>query len=383
MRAAADIERRLLDGSREAEQRMFAAFQASHQRGAVLVLGDDVALANAAAVDLVTAADHPLLRELALDLLAARGHRQVRLTSGLSVEVRVERIGATGGALFELAPLGETRAPVPRLRKRGGLLAGQVHRDLRAHAVARARVLVTGEQGTGRTTALRLLAADIAGADAADLPATGEQAWCARLADLAAHHPGLVAVEGVHLLPDPVAAWLCRLLDSSPAWFALTGALPLTGEQTGLAGRCAATVVLPPLRERRDELGDLVRAMIDRHLPGRGLRLTPSALDALYTQPWPGNLRELESVLRKAAATRTAGDITAADLPPGYRSGSGHRLSAWEQAERDAIVRVLEATRGNKVHAAQHLGISRSTLYSRIRALGLGRVTWTVRKPDS
>lgn len=144
----------------------------------------------------------------------------MRLTSGLAVDVKVERIGATGGALFELAPLGETRAPVPRLRKRGGLLAAQVHRDLRAHATARARVLIAGEQGTGRTSAVRLLAADIATVDAADLPATGEQAWCARLADVAAHHLGLVAVEGVHLLPDPVAAWLCRLLDTSPAWFA-------------------------------------------------------------------------------------------------------------------------------------------------------------------
>ncbi|MGQ0840173.1 sigma-54-dependent Fis family transcriptional regulator [Actinokineospora sp.] len=375
-RAVADIEVRLLAGARQAEQRLFAAFQAvRHGAGAVLALGDDVVLANAAAVDLVEPADHALLREVATDLPAlGRVTRGLRLTSGGSVDVRVERI--SGGALFELAAVERSRTPVPRRRVQGGVLSAQADRDLRRHGAEHTRVLVTGEPGTGRTSSGRVLAggAAVAVLDAADLPALGAAAWCARLDELVATHPGLVLVEGVHLLPDAVAARLCRVLDTSAAWVALTAA-PLdepAGELAALSARCTATVELPPLRNRRADLPELVRAMVARHLPGRSLRFTASALDLLAARTWPGNLRELESVLRQAAAHRAAGDITGRDLPEPYRTAPRtHRLTAWEQAEHDAISKALAATGGNKVHAAEHLGISRSTLYNRIRVLGI------------
>ncbi|WP_223838513.1 helix-turn-helix domain-containing protein [Saccharopolyspora pogona] len=79
-------------------------------------------------------------------------------------------------------------------------------------------------------------------------------------------------------------------------------------------------------------------------------------------------------MLRGIAERRTAGDITLADLPAGYRdAGRTARLTGRERAERDAIVEALRATGGNKVHAAQRLGISRTTVYSRMRVFGLPR----------
>lgn len=373
--AVEHIEQRLLDGSRLAEQQLFAAFQsAQHRNCAVLVLGDDVLLANTAAMDLVTAADHPMLRELALDSLSlGHGGRTLQLPSGANVEVRVERVGGTGGALFELNRAEGVRSKIPRGQPRPGSLYRSIERTLRNHGSRRERVMIVGEPGTGRTTAAALLGegSRLAVVDAADLPGMGQRAWCARLEELAATHEGLIVVESVHLLSERVVAWLCRLLDTSSAWIALTAQESSTPDEVEapLRARFAASISLPPLRERRDELPSLAQAVIDRHLSGRSLRLTPSALEVLYQRPWPGNLRELESVLRQAAGDGRVGDITARELPAGC--GSTRRLTALEQAEYDAITRALQAAGGNKVHAANHLGISRSTLYLRIRALGI------------
>ncbi|MFZ2512132.1 MAG: helix-turn-helix domain-containing protein, partial [Gordonia sp. (in: high G+C Gram-positive bacteria)] len=90
---------------------------------------------------------------------------------------------------------------------------------------------------------------------------------------------------------------------------------------------------------------------------------------------WPGNLSEFAMVLDEAAETaraRGARTVDVADLPPDYRSNSRvARLLGLEQAERLAIIEALDAADGNKSHAAKRLGISRSTLYARIRALGI------------
>lgn len=99
-------------------------------------------------------------------------------------------------------------------------------------------------------------------------------------------------------------------------------------------------------------------------------RFTPSTLRVLAELDWPGNLRELEAVVRQVATHRTAGDVTISDLPPGYREHQGVGVrGALRQAERDTIVRALVRCSGNKVHAAWELGISRNTLYRRVREL--------------
>ncbi|PXY31495.1 sigma-54-dependent Fis family transcriptional regulator [Prauserella muralis] len=370
--AVADIEQRLLDGSNQAQQRLLAAFQAAqHRSTAVLALGEDVVLANTAAVDLVDPADHALLREVSR---TRRGVRRLRLTSGTDVEVRMEAVSVSAGMLFELAPLRPAYPSPSRRRAPGGVLPAEAEERLRRSAQARRRVLVSGEPGTGRTTALALLAGSerLATVDAAEVPSLGESAWCARLEELASEQAGLVAVEGIHLLPPVLAARVARLLDGSSAWLALTSGPvgELHGEHAALAARVHRRVELPPLRERRSDIPALARTLLAGLGHTGSLRLTAGALELLAAQPWPGNLRELETALRETADRRSAGDITARDLAPSCRvSTATPRLSGWEQAEYEAITKALSAVGGNKVHAARQLGISRSTLYNRMRAL--------------
>ncbi|WP_433463600.1 sigma-54-dependent Fis family transcriptional regulator [Spirillospora sp. CA-128828] len=383
IRAARDIQARLLEGSRHAEQRMLARYQEAatqHPDRPVLVLGDGVVLANPAAVDLLQASDHALLRALTGDLRDDRGRlRDIELACGRTARVRFERIpGTGGGALFELdAPDDRPRRslPVPRGRaasvRRPGR-AGELNR-IRTH---RLPVLITGEPGTGRTTTARELAGDapVLLVAAARLDEEGDSAWLARLAESLHAPDGLTVLDDVHLLPADTAARAGRLLEGRPGWFAMTGA-PADGlgaEQRALAARCVERIDLPPLRRRIDELPQLVAAALAEAGAAGNVRFTAAALEALASHSWPGNLRELDAVVRTVLEHRSGGDITVRDLPGPYRiSARTRRLGDLERAERDAILTALRACGGNKVHTAERLGISRTTLYNRIRALGI------------
>ncbi|MEI4271180.1 helix-turn-helix domain-containing protein [Klenkia sp. LSe6-5] len=119
----------------------------------------------------------------------------------------------------------------------------------------------------------------------------------------------------------------------------------------------------------------LATALLTAATQGRA-RFTPAALRTLAALDWPGNLRELRTVVEEVAARRGTGDVTEADLPPGYRdAGRPQVVGALWQAERDAVVAALRQCRGNKVHAAEVLGVSRNTLYRRLRSLRIDPAT--------
>ena len=129
---------------------------------------------------------------------------------------------------------------------------------------------------------------------------------------------------------------------------------------------------IPPLRERGAEFDVLVASIVRDQFGTRTVRLTLSAIEALAAHSWPGNVSELTRVIGDALQKRSAGDITVNDLPEQFRvSKRSRNLSALQRAEKDAIESALNACSGNKVHAATQLGISRSTLYARIREYGL------------
>ena len=374
LQAVADIEHRLLDGSNQAQQRLLAAFQAArHRSSAVLALGEDVVLANSAAVDLVDPADHPMLRELSR---TRRGVQRMRLSSGTEVEVRMEAVSVNAGMLFELAPLRPAYRGATRRRAAGGVLPGDVEDRLVRSAQARRRVLVIGEPGSGRGAATAVLAGSLplVRVDGGDVAALGEGEWCTRLERLATHHPGLVVVRDVQLLPPLSATRTARLLDETPAWFAFTAGTRDSGTgadvHAELLARVHRRVELPPLRARRADIPALAKTILAGIRPESTPRLTAGALELLAAQPWPGNLRELETVLSDVAEQRSTGDITARDLAPLCPvTTTAPKLSGWQQAEYEAITRTLAAVGGNKVRAARELGISRSTLYNRIRTL--------------
>jgi len=98
--------------------------------------------------------------------------------------------------------------------------------------------------------------------------------------------------------------------------------------------------------------------------------IAPAALARLEAYAWPGNIRELRNVLERAMVLSENGRISEDDLPPELSVASSPGAASRDtlaETERDHILRILRECGGNKRVAAQRLGISRSTLYERLR----------------
>jgi transcriptional regulator of acetoin/glycerol metabolism len=368
------IEQRLAERACSSDMLVVEYYRATtrrRRRAPVMVLNEGAMVANPAAVELLEAADQALFRDLAESAthLAPQVHH-LALASGIEVEVRVQGIPGTTAALFEIdrVPAGPgPRATRPPARPHG--LPG----ELLDNRATRTPVLVAGEPGSGRSTMARNLAGDapVQSLDSALVVEVGIEAWLGHLAELAAQ-PGLVLIEDVHLLPDEAIHRVSALVQRGDVWVALTCA-PIRsadGELAGLIARCVCRTETVPLRRRRNEFALVLRAMLARLNADASVRFTPQTIEVLAAHEWPGNLGELECVLRDVLAYRSRGDIVPADLPVAYRRGARtKRLNRVQQLEHDAIVTALRANRGNKVAAAHELGMSRSTFYRRIRTL--------------
>ncbi len=164
-------------------------------------------------------------------------------------------------------------------------------------------------------------------------------------------------------------------------------------------------IEIPPLRERREDIDPLARHLLARigHRAGRALQLSPDALRALLAHGWPGNVRELENALEYAGTVARWDTIRPEDLPrevsgaaaaleaaapagcSGDPAGAGQagpsaaggqptaRRASWAAATRDEILAALASRRWRVAEAARQLGISRTTLWRRMRELGLPR----------
>jgi DNA-binding NtrC family response regulator len=171
----------------------------------------------------------------------------------------------------------------------------------------------------------------------------------------------------------------------------------------------AFTIHLPPLRERLEDLPALVRHFLSVFSPemGRDVReIAPDALDRLQSYLWPGNIRELQNVLRQALLRATGSVLLSSFLPElpaaaaaapvapagGFdlvsfirarlTPGTGDLMDqVYREVDRILLAHALEFTHGNHTEAAKLLGISRQTMRVRLRALGL-QVTHSVETSD-
>jgi two-component system response regulator AtoC len=133
------------------------------------------------------------------------------------------------------------------------------------------------------------------------------------------------------------------------------------------------TIVIPPLRERREDVPLLAEHFAHKHGRGEGVAISPAARDLLVAYDWPGNVRELENVVARALALNPSGVILPEDLPDAIRSGhaaepvpvdlAGPERPTLEELGRRYARQVLGETGGNKSRAADILGIDRKTLY--------------------
>ena len=142
------------------------------------------------------------------------------------------------------------------------------------------------------------------------------------------------------------------------------------------------TIVVPPLRERRDDIPILVRAFLDRYRAKHARpvdEVEPEAYRRLLAYWWPGNVRELQHAIERAVLVARTRALTLSDLPEAVQDAAldgsaGATVSpsdvpsgSLEEVERASILKALDATRWNKQAAAALLGLRRPTLYSKMR----------------
>lgn len=143
-------------------------------------------------------------------------------------------------------------------------------------------------------------------------------------------------------------------------------------------------ISIPPLRDRLSDVPVIAAHLLDDLSRQEGIvgrSLSADALQHLINYDWPGNIRELQNVIVRAATTTTTAQITSGDLIlPGSRNRQVPRSAgnaaidyrtAVDQFRRDLLTRALSQVGGNKTRAAEALGIKRTTLNSQIKELGL------------
>jgi DNA-binding NtrC family response regulator len=139
------------------------------------------------------------------------------------------------------------------------------------------------------------------------------------------------------------------------------------------------TVHLPALRDRRSDIPMLVHHFLDRYAKGAPLQVTTAAMKSLLQYDWPGNVRELENCIARAVTLGDRRTIDVSDLPPAIRSEQSETnggtlpdaaaisTTALAEMERMTILRVFEQANGDKALAGKMLGISRATLYRKLK----------------
>jgi sigma-54 dependent transcriptional regulator, acetoin dehydrogenase operon transcriptional activator AcoR len=116
---------------------------------------------------------------------------------------------------------------------------------------------------------------------------------------------------------------------------------------------------------------ELVPFLISRLTRGASLRCSPEAMRVLMRNRWPGNVEQLYQMIRKVVTHRRTGLIIPADLPAEVQARSRRVLTPLESIECDAIIACLRGADGNRAEAARQLGMSRATIYRKIRDYGI------------
>jgi sigma-54 dependent transcriptional regulator, acetoin dehydrogenase operon transcriptional activator AcoR len=370
--------------------------------GIVFALNNDVAMMNDHARRHLPPGDQELLLGQAAEALAA-GHRgPVTLTLPTGTQVRmycrpvhgeagpaggvvhVKLIGAAGGRQpADPGPGSGTpaRMLLPGLVGSGALWLRACHEIEEAYESGE-WLAVEGERGTGKLAAVRAVhqrrhpAGRFHVVDAAD---AGRPEWLADLRrELLGQADSLVVRHVDRLEQAKLRALAAGLQEAVSAerrdslWVVVT--LAQAGKGAGVAWllrHFPRTVTVPPLRHHSEDLRELVPFFLARLSHGSPPTCSPEALQLLMRSSWPGNTGQLYQVLRRVVQVRRTGSIHPNDLPPECRSVSRRLLSPLESMERDAIVHSLLDTDGNKVRAARALGMSRATIYRKIREYGI------------
>lgn len=387
----------LLSASREIESAIYSLasahdrmmleefLKASHRTSAAVVsLNQDFVMTNPAAAMLLDPSDHALLWSWVSESMsnADEASSSIHLHNGRTVRARGRIVGERSrgamGALLELQlpnPTSHNRKSTrvmsdPELPGRSGPWL-RVLAEIETAINSERDVLVLGEPGTGKGR----VAERIAGASPVVHEAAlvgSDQDWIGRLRN-ALNGSSPVLVKHIEQLPDiyvPAFAALLRTHHSARL-IATADQAVSDGPASRLRDHFEIQIDLPALRQRPEDIRDIATSILRNSDDDNAVRIQPGALRALDSHSWPGNIRELRAVLASARSRSLGGDITQVHLPPAYRQTNGSPLSALRRTERETILGALDDCHGNKLAAAEILGIARSTLYRKMRALDI------------
>jgi len=366
--------------------------------GIVLALGNDVVMLNDHARTLLDPGDQAALIGHATEALTrhAAGPVTVDLPSGVVARMSCRRISegpiADGVVHVKLvsAVVGAAAVPAPRSAMYLPGLVGGGAAWLRACREAEALydssdwMTLEGEPGVGKLALARavhqrrnpaapfhVLDADSAGPD-----------WPVKSRRELLDGKGMLVIRHVDVLNARQLHALASALGEARAAAGAAGAAGLrvavtlnrkqaSGDLTRLLRFFSGTVELPPLRHHIEDLHELVPFFLARLSQQGQLTCSPETMQLLLRHSWPGNTEQLWQVLRQVVQRRRAGAIRPRDLPPECWTVSRRLLSRLESIERDAIVQSLLDHDGNKVRAAEALGMSRATIYRKIHEYGI------------
>lgn len=385
--AARDAGDRLASGHARHDRELLDAYLRLDRRGhrrPLAAVNSRLLVVNRHVGD--TLAGHPqLLLWEQVERAISRGERTLRLDRGaqtpLSARIRV--IGEPGqclGAVLQLVPGFPASEPKgapcgPRVLETAAAAALR-GRSLRwTSAVQRVRealagsrpVVLTGPSGSGKSFLAVSAAQQQVGNEG-----RVEVAEASAGETMPEHcEADALVLDGVDLREGP-GELLRRVVDARRASGRLTVLVswcsPARAEEAA-AAIGGDMVELPSLAHRSADIADLVRAWADRQRSGVSVDAT--AVHELARRSWPGNVRQLFTTLDRALAARPHGRIDRAALGFAGTPAPHRELTFLENVEREAIAALIDSAGGSRMRVAQELGVSRSTLYRKLAALGL------------
>jgi transcriptional regulator of acetoin/glycerol metabolism len=240
-------------------------------------------------------------------------------------------------------------------------------------------VVIVGPPGSGRRFMARAMlqtgnSAAVHRHPAPLVQSRGPRHWLGALDRLLAADRATVVISDVDVLDDRTVQGLIAVLEQHSEPGRSAPRVVLTSrpcERAESIGRqlSAVSIKVPPLTDRRDDIPQLCREILDA--AGLSVGIGKRAMSALMNHPWRGDVAELKAVLLRAAGSTAGQTISLGDfkgtIGSGTTAASSRQLTSLEHAERQVIMSVMDRCGGNKLRAASELGISRSTLYKKLR----------------
>jgi transcriptional regulator of acetoin/glycerol metabolism len=362
--------------------------------GIVLALGNDVVMLNDHARRVLDPGDQSALIGHATEALTRQnpGAVAVDLPSGVVARMFCKRISSDsphpdGVVHVKLVAAAATVPEVPAQRTAmylpglvgSGVLWLRACREAEALYDASDWMTLEGESGVGKLALARAVHQrrnPAASFHVVDAESAGQE-WLTKTRGELLDGTGMLVIRHADALnAKQMHALSSALQEARAAQQELRVAITLnrkvaSADLTRLLRFFQGTVELPPLRHHIEDLHELVPFFLARLSQQGRLTCSPEAMQLLLRHNWPGNSEQLWQVLKQVVQRRRAGVIMPRDLPPECWTVSRRLLSPLESIERDAIVQSLQDHEGNKVRAAEALGMSRATIYRKIHEYGI------------